>query len=66
MQTVNKRCQGLEVYQRLFNMHKTIYPPQRYEKLWFHIILFVCVGVMYSGEYNVSDATLSVYPHRAS
>jgi hypothetical protein len=28
--------------------------------------IFVCVlSVMYSGEYNVSDVTLSVYPHRA-
>ena len=25
-----------------------------------------CVGVMYSGEYNACDVTLSVYPHRAS
>ena len=27
---------------------------------------FVCVGVMYSGEYDACDVTLSVYPHRAS
>ena len=27
---------------------------------------FVFVGVMYSGEYDVSDVTLSVHPHRAS
>jgi hypothetical protein len=27
---------------------------------------FFCVGVMYSGEYDVRDVTLSVYPHRAS
>jgi hypothetical protein len=27
---------------------------------------FVCVGVMYSGEYYVCDVTLSVHPHRAS
>ena len=27
---------------------------------------FFCVGVVYSGEYNVCDVTLSVYPHRAS
>jgi hypothetical protein len=27
---------------------------------------FFCVGVMYSGEYDVCDVTLSVYPHRAS
>ena len=25
-----------------------------------------CVGVMYSGEYDVCDVTLSVCPHRAS
>ena len=24
-----------------------------------------CVGVMYSGEYDICDVTLSVYPHRA-
>ena len=30
------------------------------------LILSVCVGVMYSGEYDVCDVTLSVYPHRAS
>jgi hypothetical protein len=27
---------------------------------------FVCAGVMYSGEYDVCDVTLSVHPHRAS
>ena len=27
---------------------------------------FFGVGVMYSGEYDVCDVTLSVYPHRAS
>ena len=27
---------------------------------------FSCVGVMYSGEYDACDVTLSVYPHRAS
>ena len=27
---------------------------------------FFCVGVMYSGEYNACDVTLSVYLHRAS
>jgi hypothetical protein len=26
---------------------------------------FVCFGLRYSGEYNVFDVTLSVYPHRA-
>jgi hypothetical protein len=25
----------------------------------------VCFDFMYSGEYNVSDVTLSVYPHQA-
>ena len=25
-----------------------------------------CVGVMYSGDYDACDVTLSVYPHRAS
>jgi hypothetical protein len=28
--------------------------------------MIFCVGVMYSGEYDVCDVTLSVYPHRAS
>ena len=27
---------------------------------------FFCVRVMYSGEYDACDVTLSVYPHRAS
>ena len=27
---------------------------------------FFCVDVVYSGEYDVCDVTLSVYPHRAS
>ena len=27
---------------------------------------FFCVGVVYSGEYDACDVTLSVYPHRAS
>ena len=27
---------------------------------------FPCVGVMYSGEYDVCDVTVNVYPHRAS
>ena len=27
---------------------------------------FFCDGVMYSGEYDDCDVTLSVYPHRAS
>jgi hypothetical protein len=29
-------------------------------------LLFVCVGVMYSGEYDVCGVTLSVHPNRAS
>ena len=29
-------------------------------------MIFFCVGVIYSGDYDTSDATLSVYPHRAS
>jgi hypothetical protein len=31
-----------------------------------NLFIFVCVGVMYSGEYDVCDVTLSVHPHRAS
>jgi hypothetical protein len=30
------------------------------------IMIFFCVRVMYSGEYDVCDVTLSVYPHRSS
>ena len=30
------------------------------------MIFFFCVGVVYSGEYDICDVTLSVYPHRAS
>ena len=26
----------------------------------------VCVGAMYSGEYDACDVTLTVYPHQAS
>ena len=29
-------------------------------------MIFFGVGVVYSGEYDVCDVTLSVYPHRAS
>ena len=29
-------------------------------------MIIFCVGVMYSGEYDACDVTLSVYPHRAS
>ena len=29
-------------------------------------MIFFCVGVMYSGEYDVCDVTLIVYQHRAS
>ena len=28
--------------------------------------MIFCVGVMYSGEYDVCDVTLSVFSHRAS
>jgi hypothetical protein len=28
--------------------------------------MICCVGVVYSGEYDVCDVTLSVYPNRAS
>ena len=29
-------------------------------------LFFFSVGVVYSGEYDICDVTLSVYPHRAS
>ena len=31
-----------------------------------YLLFFFCVGVMYSGKYDVCDVTLSVYPHRKS
>ena len=31
-----------------------------------YILIFFCVGVVYSGEYDVCDVTLSVYPHQES
>ena len=31
-----------------------------------NMIFFFCVGVVYSGEYDICDVTLGVYPHRAS
>ena len=34
--------------------------------VFYDMIFFLCFGVTYSGEYNVFDVTLSVYPHRAS
>jgi hypothetical protein len=36
------------------------------EKSGTPYLYFFCVGVVYSGEYDVCDVTLSVYPHRAS
>jgi hypothetical protein len=30
------------------------------------IYIFVCVGVMYSGECDICGVTLSVHPHRVS
>ena len=33
--------------------------------IYLHYFFF-CVGVVYSGEYDVCDVTMSVYPHRAS
>ena len=35
-------------------------------KVEMHFFDFFCVGVMYSGEYDACDVTLSVYPHRVS
>ena len=29
-------------------------------------MIFFCVGVIYSGDYDTCDVTLNVYPHRAS
>jgi hypothetical protein len=31
-----------------------------------YILIFFCVGVVYSGEYDVCDVSLSVYPHQKS
>jgi hypothetical protein len=46
----------------MFYRHAT-YKEFSYQTL---ILFFFCVGVMYSGEYDVCDVTLSVYPHRTS
>ena len=32
----------------------------------YSTLIFFCVGVVHSGEYDVCDVTLSVYPHRTS
>ena len=32
----------------------------------YYLFFIICAGVVYSGEYDVCDVTLSVYPHRAS
>ena len=37
-----------------------------YIKIILYYIIFFCVGVVYSGEYDVCDVTLSVYLHRTS
>ena len=45
-----------------------LFPGLRDNKLLEQLLtrFFFCVGVMYSGEYDACDVTLSVYPHRAS
>jgi hypothetical protein len=42
------------------NVSDNIYIPHDFLNFFF------CVGVMYSGEYDACDVTLSVYPQRAS
>jgi hypothetical protein len=44
--------------------HDWVYRLTKFRKLLQYD--FFCVGVMYSGEYDACDVTLSVYPHRAS
>ena len=45
---------------------KGIPTAQANDNNYINTSLFCCVGVMYSGEYDACDVTLSVYPHRAS
>ena len=40
--------------------------PRLHNLLFKYDFVYFCVGVMYSGEYDACDVTLSVYPHRAS
>jgi hypothetical protein len=52
----------------LVNLRKciTILKTSLWKNIWTILHFFVCVGVMYSGEYDVCDVTLSVHPHWAS
>jgi hypothetical protein len=45
---------------RFINVHVRFY------KKKYVGYFFFCIGVMYSGEYDACDVTLSVYPHQAS
>jgi hypothetical protein len=58
----------LEKYARpRWDLHREIYTRVRYlPKSSNKQEHFFCVGVVHSGEYDVCDVTLSVYPHRAS
>ena len=70
---------GLGLYKKdlgsIFSVHtsrsvnkKLIIYIKVFETIKFELDLyfFFCVGIVYSGEYDVCDVTLSVYPHRAS
>jgi hypothetical protein len=43
-----------------------VYLPGKFQQIINHDDFFPVSSVMYSGEYDVCDVTLSVYPHRAS
>ena len=63
-------CNHLHPIQSKLPIMQPDLPTRPWEKLGTDIFKFnddfFCVGVMYSGEYDVCDVTLSVYPHRAS
>ena len=70
VEIISFSSQNFEVldYQKIKKPHPLVFKPDNdfeIEKK-YHLVFFVCVGVMYSGEYDVCDVTLSVHPHWAS
>jgi hypothetical protein len=53
-----------QTFKKLFTSQENVHDFSRVSTRlkWF----FFCAGVVYSGEYDVCDVTLSVYPHRTS
>ena len=48
----------------VFHTYRIVLP--HVKEYILYIMFFVYDGVMYSGEYDVCDVTLSVHPHRPS